>query len=121
MSSYAEQLHEKLLISKRTNLVNIKKEIYDLISLSQKSVNRANEFEEEIQDYTEKIENLEEENGELEMGPEVVRIFGILGEQIKEEFESIMENPKCNQILFLEALRLYNKTITVNPFKSAVL
>lgn len=121
MSSYAEQLHEKLVLSKRTNLVSIKKDINEFISLSQKSVDRAKEFEDEKDDYQEKIDDLEEENETLSLGPEVVHIWGLLGEQIKEEFESIMGNQKCNQIRFLEALRMYNKTITDNQFKSSVL
>jgi hypothetical protein len=127
MSNYAEQLHRKLALHSETDLIDIKDDIDTLIELADNAVEEYDELKDEINtmevDKDEEISSLKDEIEELEEKEEegVTTEWGLLGEQIKEQFEEIMTNPKCNQIRFLEALRTYNQTIARNKFKSAAI
>lgn len=125
MSNYAEQLHKKLVLHSETDLVDIKDDMDTLIELASDAADEFTDLQDELKtmetDKDEEISNLKSDIEVLEERENegVTTEWGLLGEQIKEEFEEIMTHPKCNQIRFLEALQTYHRNITANKFKSA--
>lgn len=121
MSNYAEQLYDKLKSHSEADCISIKDDIDALVDLAGDAKDEYNEVEEKIDD----IESESVEQQELlDEATEKMLSFddwGLLGDQIAEEVRAIMNNQKCNQIRFLQALQSYNQTITANKFKSAAL
>lgn len=122
--NYAEELLHKLELHRDTDLLDIDTDINTLIDLAKNAANENGGNDDEVKELKEKVRELESEAeefdgaiSELETSKAVAeklsvsstKEWGLLGEQIVDEINEIMRNPKTNQVKFLQMLQLYNK------------
>lgn len=106
------ELKDKLEKHRDTDCLDIETDIDVMVEMAEEAETEFDELSDndEMDELKNQVEKLEDEVEEVQqLSIPAASGWGLLGVQIVEEVNSIMNNPKTNQIKFLEMLIAYNK------------